>query len=103
PCAACQNADDNPDCVLGYALPDLVEAPWCLVELHAGIAVAFNGALDNQIKIDPDGLRAGIAAPGAPSRRCHQKQTKARHDEQTCNIIEFLRPDFDEEEIEAAI
>src|SRR5690606_36380965 len=63
----------------------------------------FDGALDNEIKINPDGLRAGIAAPGAARDGGYEKQAKARHDEQAGDVVEFLRPDFDEEEIEAAI
>ena len=46
---------------------------------------------------------ASASAPCAACDGCDQKQAEARHDEQARDVIEFLRPDFDEEEIEAAI
>jgi hypothetical protein len=42
--------------------------PWSLIEADAGIAIALDGALDDEEEIDPHGLRAGIAAPRAPDR-----------------------------------
>src|SRR5690606_15199260 len=73
------------------------------VELYTRIAVALNGALNNQKKVNPDGLRAGIAAPCATSSRCHQEESEPRHNKQAGNIVKFLRPDFDKEEIKAAV
>ena len=52
-------------------------------------------------KIGPDRLRTGIAAPGAAYCRGHEKQPDAGHDQQARDVVEFLRPDFDEEKIEA--
>ena len=74
-----------------------------LVELHAGIAVALEEALDDKKQVCPYSLGAGIAAPGPADDRCDKEQTHACHDQQAGNIEEFLRPDLDEEEIETAV
>ncbi|MNL49116.1 hypothetical protein D3C87_1720240 [compost metagenome] len=47
-------------------LCDFVKGPRSCIELHAGVAVALDVALDHEEQIDPDRLRTGIAAPGAP-------------------------------------
>ena len=74
-----------------------------LVELDAGVAVAFDGAFDDEKQVDPDGLRAGIAAPGPADRRGEQEQAEAGHHQQPGDEVELLRPDLDEEEVEAPV
>src|SRR5690606_23132120 len=85
------------------ALDDLAGGPRGGIELDAGVAVAFDEALYRKKQVDPHGLRAGIAAPGAPDGRGDQKEPDARHHEQAGNVDEFLRPDLDEEEIKTPV
>lgn len=80
---------------LATPLPDLVEGPRCLVEFHARIAAAFNGAPGRPDRDDPDGLRTCISTPGAARDGGYKKQAETRHDKQSCDVVEFLRPDFD--------
>src|SRR5205085_815756 len=70
------------------------------VELYPRIAIALDPALDHQEEIGPHRLRTAIAAPCAPDHRSHEEESDAGHDEKAGDIVEFLRPDFDEEEIE---
>jgi hypothetical protein len=65
------------------------------------VAVPLDEALDDEEEIDPDGLRAGVAAPGSPDCRGHKKKPEARHDEEPRHEEELLRPNLYEEEIEA--
>ncbi|MNI22999.1 hypothetical protein D3C73_765680 [compost metagenome] len=101
PGAACSDCDGNPDRMLDDTLGDLVRCPGAGIEFHPRIAIAFNEAFDDEKEIDPDRLRTGISAPGATDGRGQQEKAKARHDQKTGDEDKFLRPDFDEEEIEA--
>ncbi len=87
--------------MLGHALAYLVEAPRSGVEAHAGVAVALDEALNDEEEIDPDGLRAGVAAPGPPNCRRHEEKPEARHHQEPRDEEELLRPNLYEEEIEA--
>jgi hypothetical protein len=70
---------------------------------HALAPIALDQALDGIEQIRPDGLRAEVAAPDAASQRIHQKQRDRSDDQQPGEIIDFLRPQLDEEEIETAV
>ena len=70
---------------------------------HVLAPVAFDQPLDGEEQIGPHRLRAEIAAPDAAGDRVHQEQHDRRQDQQAGEVIDFLRPDLDEEEIEAAV
>ena len=84
-------------------MPIFAGAPRRRVELHAGVAVALDQPLDPDEEVGPDRLRAGIAAPGAADGGGDEEQPEPGHDQQAGDVIEFLRPDLDEEEVEAAV
>ena len=71
--------------------------------LHALAAIALDQALDGVEQIGPYGLRTEIAAPDAAADRIHQEQRDGGEDQQPGEVIDFLRPQLDEEEIEAAV
>src|SRR5690606_34787975 len=102
PCAARRNGDEKPDNVLADLAHDLVEAQGRFVEADARRAISFKEALHMKEEIGPHRLRAGIAAPDAASDACDQKQAKRRQNEQPRDVVEFLRPDFEKEEVETA-
>ena len=54
-------------------------------------------------KVGPHRLRAQIAAPDAAGDRVHQEQRHGGEDQKAGEVIDFLRPELDEEEIEAAV
>jgi hypothetical protein len=68
-----------------------------------GAAIAFNPAFNREKEIGPDRLRAEIAAPDAARDRIHQEEGHRGEDEQAGDIIDFLRPNLDEEEIKAPV
>ncbi len=103
PGAAGGHRDDQPCRVLGQLLGDFRTGPGFLVEPDAGVAVALEKALDDQKQVGPDGLRAGVAAPGAADHRGDQEQANARHHQKAGDVDELLRPDLDEEEVEAPV
>ena len=69
---------------------------------HALAAVAFDPALDGVEQIGPYRLRAQIAAPDAAAEGVHQEQRDRGEDQQAGEVVDLLRPQLDEEEIEAA-
>ena len=69
------------------------------VALHALAAVAFHHPFNRHKQIGPDGLRAEITAPRAARDGVHEKQSEGRYNQQAGEVIDFLRPNFDEEEI----
>src|SRR5690606_13333176 len=103
PGATGQQADHKPNRVNADAPGDLASRPGGGVELDSRVAVAFDETFNGEEEIDPDRLRAGVAAPGAAHRRGDQEEPDAGHDKEAGNIDELLRPDLDEEEIEAAV
>ena len=70
---------------------------------HALAPVALDQPLDGIEQIGPDRLRAEIAAPDAAAHGVHQEQRQRSDDQQAGEVIDFLRPQLDEEEIEAAV
>ena len=82
-----------------HQLPgDLHGSPRLLVEADALVAVALPEALDGDHQIGPHRLGAGVAAPGAAHDRRHQEQGQCAEHEQAGDVVEFLRPDLEEEE-----
>ena len=82
---------------------EVVERPRPGVALHVLAAVAFDQRSIGEEQIGPHRLRAEIAAPDAAGDRVHQEQRHRREDQQAGEVVDFLRPDLDEEEIEAAV
>ena len=105
PGAAGPPGDHQPDRMLQQDLGEALELHRALggVFPHALAAVAFDHALDGVEQIGPDRLRAEIAAPDAAADRVHQEQRQGSYDQQAGEVIDFLRPQLDEEEIEAAV
>ena len=105
PCAAGPPGDHQPDRMLQHDLGETLELHRALggILAHTLAPVAFNQPLDGIEQIGPDRLRAEIAAPDAAADRVHQEQRERRNDQQAGKIIDFLRPQLDEEEIEAAV
>src|SRR6516165_11389352 len=64
-------------------------------------AVAFDPAFDCNEKIGPHGLRAKIAAPYTSGDGIHQEQSHCREDKKAGQVVDFLRPNLNEEEIKA--
>ena len=64
-------------------------------------AVAFDQPFDQQEEIGPDRLRTGEAAPHAAGERIRQDQDRRSQDHQPGDVVELLRPDLDEETVEA--
>ncbi len=99
--AARREGHHQPCDVLGALSRDLVEAHRRLVELHASVAIAFEEALHDEEQVRPDSLRTEIAAPHAAEERRDEEQADRRKDEEAGDVIDFLRPDLETEEIEA--
>ena len=73
------------------------------VAFHAFVAVAFDLGLDPHEQIGPDRLRAGVAAPDAACQAGNQEQPNRAHDQQACQVVNILRPEFEVEEIEPLV
>ena len=73
------------------------------VGLHALAPVAFGPPLDSQEQVGPHRLRAEIAAPDAAGDRIHQEQSQRRQHQEAGDVVDLLRPDLDEEEVELAV
>jgi hypothetical protein len=65
--------------------------------------VALDHALDGVEQIRPYGLRAKISAPDTATDRIHQEQGNGGDDQKPGKIVDLLRPQLDEEKIEAAV
>ena len=65
--------------------------------------VAFDQALHRVEEIGPDRLRTQITAPHPAGHGVHQEQGHGRDDQKAGKIIDLLRPQLDEEEIEPAM
>jgi hypothetical protein len=65
--------------------------------------IALDPALDGQEEIGPHRLRAEIAAPDPAGDRVHQEQGHGGHDQQAGEVVDLLRPELDEEEVESAL
>ncbi len=79
------------------------KGPWFGIQSNARRAVSLEKAFDVDEQISPDGLRAGITTPDTSSDGGDKKERDGCQDEQTREVVDFLRPDFDPEEIEAAM
>ena len=90
--------DQSPSDPLGQTQPRLADIPFLLpMQAQPRIAIPLDPTLNKNEKIGPHGLRTGIAAPHAAQRRGEQKQTQARHDQQTGHEIKLMRPNLDPE------
>jgi len=65
--------------------------------------IALDQALDGIEQVGPHRLRAQIAAPDPPAHRVHQEQGDGGEDQTASEVIDLLRPQLDEEEVEAMI
>ena len=70
---------------------------------HALATIAFDQPLDGIEQIGPYGLRAEIAAPDSAADRIHQEERNGGNDQEAGEVVDLLRPQLDEEEIESAI
>src|SRR5439155_14373955 len=95
----------QPECMLRQDFVQALELRRALgrVVSHPLAAVALDHALDGIEQIGPDRLRAEITAPDATADSVHQEQRQGSYDQQPSEVIDFLRPQLDEEEIEAAV
>jgi hypothetical protein len=59
--------------------------------------------LDQQEEVGPDRLRTGKAAPDAARQGVRQDQRRRGEDHQPGDVVQFLRPDLDEEGVEPAV
>ena len=104
PCTTGRQPDQKPRCPFRQPQAQLAQVPFFLaVQAEACISVALDPALDEDEKIGPDRLRAGITAPDAAQRRSEQEQAQPGHDQKARDEIEFMRPDLDPEKEEAAV
>ena len=85
--------------MLAGLLAQLAKRPALLVELHAIAAVTLEQALDSVEQIRPYRLRTHVAAPDAPGDGVHQEQRQRGDDQKAREVVDFLRPDLDEEEV----
>jgi len=65
--------------------------------------LTLNPTLHENEEICPNSLRACVTAPDTTKCRGKQKKAKARHDQKARDEVEFMRPNFDPEKIEAAM
>ena len=79
-----------------------IERPRLAVALQMLAAIAFGPPLDGEKEIGPYGLRAQISAPHPAGDGVHQEQDHGRDNEQPGEVVGFLRPNLDEEEIKAS-
>ena len=70
--------------------------------LQAVAAVALDQPFDKKKEIGPDGLWASEPAPEAATECIHEDQDSCRY-HQASDVIELLRPDFDEEAVKPAV
>ncbi len=101
PGAARRHRDQEPGEMRRALAPQPLERPLRLVEPHARVAVALEEALDRDHQVGPHRLRTGIAAPHAPGDRGDEKERERSKDQKAGDVVEFLRPDLEEEEKEA--
>ena len=95
--------DQQPEAVLGDPLADLGRIPRRRVELDAVATVALDQPLDPHEQVGPHRLEAEVAAPDAAEQRVRQEQRQRGEDEQAGEVVDFLRPDLDEEPIEPRV
>ncbi|MNZ87579.1 hypothetical protein D3C78_1064410 [compost metagenome] len=96
-------ADQQPQAVLGELAQELVGAHRGPVKLHALIAVAFGDLFAPHEDPRPHALRAGVAAPYAAGIHGNEEQAKGGDDEDAREQDEVLRPDGGAEDVELAL
>ena len=84
-------------------LKDLRSAPGLLVELDPRVAVALPEALLRDHQVGPHSLRACVTAPNPSRDRCGKKQNERCQHQQSCNEVEFLRPDLEKEDEKSVV
>ena len=100
PGAAGPPCDHQPPEMLRRRARRAFEGPRLLVAQQMFAPVALNPALDRHEQIGPHRLRAEIAAPDPPGDGVHQEQRHGGDNQEAGQVIDFLRPDLDKEEIE---
>src|SRR5450432_3558536 len=70
---------------------------------HTLAPVTLDQTLDGVEQVRPHGLRAEISAPDPSADRIHQKECNGSDNQQPGKIVDLLRPQLDEKEIEPAI
>lgn len=101
--AAGAERDQQPDGMLRADLGDPAHRQRSIHFLQAVATVAFYQAFHQQEEIGPDRLWTGEAAPDTSGQRVGQDQDRGRQDHQPGDVVELLRPDFDEEAVEPAV
>ena len=101
--AAGQQRDHEPRAVLGDALDDLVGSQGRRIELDPVAPVALDRPLHPEEQVGPYRLWAGVAAPRAADQRIGQEQGQRRKDQEAGEVIDLLRPQLDEERVEAGM
>ena len=59
---------------------DMAQVFFAFVEFHAGLAIAFDPALDQHVQFGPNGLGTGVATPQAARERGEKEQRQCRND-----------------------
>ena len=95
-------ADENPQAVLGAFAQQLLQAHGLLVELHALVAVTLGDFFAPHEDPSPDTLRAGITAPHASGENRNEEQAEGADDQQPGQQGEILRPEGGAEDEELA-
>ena len=103
PGAAGPPRDHQPQKCLAAVRATRSERPRLPVAHQMLAPVALDPALDGIEQIGPHRLRTEIAAPDPSGDRVHQEQRHRRDDQQAGQVVDLLRPDLDEEEIEAPV
>ena len=85
--------------MFGEFFANFLKAPGGSVERDAVTRIAFNPALRRHEKICPHCLWTHIAAPNSTCDSIHEEKHQCGKDQQAGGVIEFLRPDLDEEKI----
>jgi len=89
--------------VLGALDADLAGIERRLVELDAGVAVAFDPVLDPHEQLGVHRLRAGVAAEQPPGDGGDEEQRVGGNDEEGGQVDDILRPEHGAENIELAL
>ena len=103
PGAAGPPGDGQPQRMLDDLFGDALDVPRAGVLAHALAAIAFGETFDGEKQVGPHRLRAEVAAPHASGESIHQEQAERGQDHQSGDVIDFLRPDLDEEKIEPVV
>ncbi|MNO94772.1 hypothetical protein D3C76_863990 [compost metagenome] len=99
---ASDEADQQPQAVLGELAQELVAAHGRAVQLHALVAVTFGDFFAPHVDPRPHALRAGVAAPDPAGVDGDEEQAERGDDEDAREQDEVLRPDGRAEDVELA-